>query len=212
MTHVVSLPPNLNLALTSCALVGIHTTQEVTALASGLPVDGVGAYQRTMARLVVPVVAGDVLDIEGRQRVTNNIGPNEYTAGIGYWFDGYDLDDGVPSGDPAKVWTRIGSLNGENVDRDLLHHLPIHLHDVYQVPTSWPEGHRMVVSFRACAASTAWMRNGGTDKISVDDYGVLTVRHYRPTVDDPRWADVTTLQQQVDTLAAQVAVLIPPQN
>jgi hypothetical protein len=31
----------------------------------------------------------------------------------------------------------------------------------------------------------------------------------RPHVDDPRWTDVTALQQQVTELAAQVAALTP---
>lgn len=157
-------------------LAALHTTREVVALNTGLPVGGTaGGQQRTLARLVVGVEAGDVLDIEGRQRVTNNIGPTRYTVGVGYWIDSYDVDDGAPS--PDKLWTRLGSLNGDNVDKTR-HHLPIHLHDVYQVPANWPAGHRITVVFRADAHSTAWQTNGGGDRLTVDDYGVLTVRRW----------------------------------
>lgn len=180
MTRAIS-PPNLDAAFTGLTLAGIHTTREVTALASGLPVGGTSGGQiRTLARIVVPVAAGDVLDVEGRQRVTNDVGPKTYTVGVGYWLDAYDCDDGLTSSDPGKLWTRIGSLNGGNVDRSIVHHLPLHLHDVYQVPASWPAGHRMCVLFRGDAHSTAWNTNGGSDRITVDDYGVLTVRRYRP--------------------------------
>jgi hypothetical protein len=172
-------PPNLNFASGPLDLVGIWSTREVTALSGGLPVGGVSGEQiRTLARIVVPVEPGDVLDMSGRQRVTNNIGPSRYTVGIGYWFDAYDMDDGLSSAE--RTWTRVGSLNGQNVDRSIVHHLAVHLEDIWQVPTSWPEGHRAVLCFRADAHSTAWAANGGGDRIDVDDYGVLTARRYQP--------------------------------
>jgi hypothetical protein len=169
----------LNLATGTVSLVGIWTTREVVAIPGDLPVGGTSGNQmRTMARIVVPVDAGDVLDISGRQRVTNDIGPSKYTVGVGYWFDVYDMDDGMSGAD--RVWTRIGSLNGQNVDRSIVHHLPLHLEDVWVVPADWPVGHRAVVCFRADAHSTAWNANGGGDRITVDDYGVLTVRRWAP--------------------------------
>jgi hypothetical protein len=210
MTLVVA-PANVNAAFTGLELAGIYTTTEVTAQVSDLPVvaSSSGAI-RTMARIVVPVAAGDVLDLDGRQRVTNDVGPSYYTVGIGYWWDAYDVDDGLDSADPAKVWTRVSPANGQNVDRSVVHHLPLTLvGDVYRVPETWPPGHRMVVCFRANAASTAYGVNGGGDKVTVDSYGAITVRRYRPKVDDPRWSDLTTLQDQVAALAAQVAALTP---
>lgn len=208
----VIAPANVNAAFTGLELAGIYTTTEVTAQASDLPVvaASTGAI-RTMARIVVPVEAGDVLDLDGRQRVTNDVGPTYYTVGIGYWWDTYDADDGLDSGDPAKIWTRIPPVNGQNVDRSIVHHLPLTLvADVYRVPAGWPPGHRMVVCFRANASSTAYAVNSGADKVTVDNYGVITVRRYRPKVDDPRWSGLAALQEQVTELAAQVAALTPP--
>lgn len=166
-------PSNLTLA-------GLHTTRQVVG--TQLPVGGkAGLQKRMVARLIIPVQAGDLLDIEGRQRVTNDLGrqpgQTRYTVGVGYWLDSYNVDDGVAYA--SKTWTRLGSLNGDNVSPDR-HHMPLHLHDVYEVPAGWPDGHRMVVVFRADAHSTKWAVNGGNDKVTVDDYGVLTVRRYRP--------------------------------
>lgn len=194
--------PNLNLSTGPLTVVNIVTTREVTAIAGDLPIgDTSGEQIRTLARVVVPVAAGDVLDISGRQRVTNDVGPIWYGAGVGFWFDIYDMDDGATSAD--RMWTRIGSLNGTNVDRKVIHHAVLPLEDVWQVVPEWPAGHRMVVCFRADAHSTLAGANG-PDKITVDDYGVLTVRQYRPPVDDPRVAD---LEARVADLEARVAAL-----
>lgn len=185
-------PKNVNYATGRLEHVGTWTTQEVTALPGDLPVGGVAGGQiRTLARMIIPVDAGDFLEIDGWQRVTNDIGPVRYTTGVGYWVEVYDVDDGLTTADPDRVWLRVSSLNGQNVDRSIVHHLPLTLSGAnWTVPADWPPGHRAVVCFRADAHSTGWDDNGGGDKITVDDYGVLTVRRWRPWVDDPRWADV----------------------
>lgn len=155
----------------------IHATTEVTA--SNLPVTGTaGGALRTMARLIVPTNPGNILDISGRMRVTNDIGPVKYAVGIGYHYWAYDLDDGL---DPHPWW-RIGPSNGENVlPVPYTHHMPMHLEDIYQVPLNWVPGHRIVIVFRADAHSTGWNRNNCQDKITVDQtYGVLSVTEYEP--------------------------------
>lgn len=163
----------------SMTLAALHTTDEcVTAT---LPVDGVATTWRTVMRAVVPVEAGDVLDVEARARVTNDTGRNRgqpgYTCGIGYHLWAYDVDaPGGSSGD----WWQISTLNGDNVSRDR-HHMPLHTSTVYQVPAAWPSGHRIVVALRVDAHSTAWVSG---DTITVDgDYAHMTVR---------RWAAVLT--------------------
>ncbi|HZX39510.1 MAG TPA: hypothetical protein VFF37_14475 [Streptomyces sp.] len=183
-------PKNINHATGPLTHVGTWTTQEVVALAGDLPVGGVSGEQiRTLARMVIPVEAGDFLEIDGWQRVTNDIGPVKYTSGAGFFAEVYDMDDGASSTD--RVWLRVSSLNGQNVDRSIVHHLPLTLSGAnWTVPADWPAGHRAVVCFRADAHSTAWNANGGGDKVTVDDYGVLTVRRWKPAVDDPRWAEV----------------------
>lgn len=182
-------PKKVNVSTGPMTLLDLYTTQEVTALSSGLPVgDTSGEQSRTVARIVVPVAAGDVLDVSGRQRVTNDIGPKAYTVGVGYWFDVYDMDDGTSSAD--RTWLRIGSLNGTNVDRSIIHHVALHLEDVWVVPDDWPVGHRAVVCFRADAHSTQAAANGGADRLTVDDYGVLTVRRYRTALDFPTRTEV----------------------
>jgi hypothetical protein len=209
-------PKNINLTVAGYYPASVHTTQEVTALSGDLPVGGVSGEQiRTLARIVVPVDPGDALACEGRQRVTNDIGPIRYVVGVGCWWDAYDADDGLATSDPAKVWTRISSLDGQNVDRSVVHHLPLTLTgDVYKVPADWPTGHRIVVCFRADAHSTAWASNGGGDKVTVDDYGVLTVTRWRPIQPDPAAADlqaqVVDLRDELAGLKERVATLEDP--
>jgi hypothetical protein len=166
----------------------IYTTTEVTA--TNLPVSGIAGDQlRTMARLVVPVNPGDILDITGRMRVTNDIGPIKYAVGIGYHYWAYDVDDGLD----VHPWWRIGPSNGENVTPvPYTHHMPMHLEDVYEIPAEWVPGHQIVIVFRADAHSTGWNRNTGKrvdgvlttpDKITVDvAYGRMTIRKYEPKV------------------------------
>lgn len=158
-------------------LVALYTTDETVPTA--LPIGGTaGAQKRMILRLIIPVQAGDLLDVSGRARVTNDVAGTRYTVGVGFWPDSYDLDDGVAYA--SKVWTQIGAWSGDNVTPDR-HHMPLVLTgDLYEVPANWPAGHRMVVVFRADAHSTAWNVNGGGDALTVDgDYDTLTVRQYR---------------------------------
>jgi hypothetical protein len=147
--------------------VGLFATDEV--IAATLPVDLASDTYRTMLRVVVPAAAGDLLDVDARARVTNDVG---YTVGIGYHLWAYDADSGQGTAGP---WWRIGSLNGDNVFSPR-HHMPLHTSTVYQVPADWPAGHRIVVVLRADAHSTAWKAG---DTITVDQlYGQLTVRRW----------------------------------
>ncbi|WP_416983564.1 hypothetical protein [Streptomyces sp. T028] len=158
-------------------LLGIHATDEVPA--STLPIGlSSGLGFRTLLRIVVPVTAGDVLDVSGRARVTNDTSPG-YTVGVGYHLWMYDADNGLGS---AGSWTRISSLCGDNVSRDR-HHMPLLVDTVYTVPADWPVNpdtgipHRMTVVLRGDAMST--LADG--QSITVDkEYGQLTLRRYRP--------------------------------
>jgi hypothetical protein len=150
---------------------GLYATNEVPA--KTLPIGtGPGQGYRTLLRVVVPVAAGDVLDIVGRARVTNDTSP-AYTVGVGYHLWMYDADDGLGSGGP---WTQISSLCGDNVDHTR-HHMPLLTDTVYTVPADWPAGHRMTIVLRGDAMSTA----ADGQSITVDQaYGQLTVRRYQP--------------------------------
>lgn len=189
MVHTVA-PKNVNLATGPLTLAGMWTTQEVIALSGDLPVGGVSGEQtKTLARIVVPVDAGDTLVVDGWQRVTNDIGPNRYTVGVGFWIEIYDVDDGLTTASPEREWRRISSFSGQNVDRSIVHHLPLNVEGVvWTVPADWPAGHRATVCFRADAHSTGWDDNAKADKVTVDDYGSLTVHRWKPATDDPRWA------------------------
>jgi hypothetical protein len=161
-------------ALPALRLAALHATDEVTA--STLPVDLPVDTWRTMLRLVVPVDAGDVLDVHGWARVTNDTGRDRgepgYTVGVGYHLWAYDADSGQGTAGP---WWRISPLKGDNVTR-ARHHMPLDISTVYQVPADWPAGHRIVVVLRADAHSTAWVKG---DTLTVDQsYGHLTVRRW----------------------------------
>lgn len=152
-------------------LVDVYRTRDVPA--TKLPIGtGPGQGYRTLLRVVVPVDAGDELDIVGRARVTNDTSPG-YTVGVGYHLWMYDADNGQGS---AGTWTQISSLCGDNVDR-VRHHMPLLTDAVYTVPADWPSDHRMVVVLRGDAMSTA----ADGQAITVDQaYGQLTVRRYAP--------------------------------
>lgn len=158
-------------------LAGLHATDEVTA--STLPVDLATDTYRTMLRAIVPVDAGDLLDVEAWARVTNDTGKDRgepgYVVGVGWHLWAYDLDNGLGSSGP---WWRISPSDGDNVSRSR-HHMPLSINTVYQVPADWPAGHRIVVVLRADAHSTAAVDG---DTLTVDkDYGHLTVRRWAPT-------------------------------
>lgn len=158
----------MTLAATYSTSVVVATTMPLGTWAGQVP--------RTILRVIVPVQAGDVLDVDGWLRCTNDCG---YTVGVesGLWQ--YDCDplpgpDGTVPTVAARPWALMGPMIGDNVDAPR-HHLPQAITAVYQVPADWPAGHRMVVVLRADAASTA-AQSG--DAVTVDPLGVLTVRRW----------------------------------
>jgi hypothetical protein len=155
----------------SLTLAGVYATDEVPA--TTLPIGlGPGLGYRTLLRVIVPVEPGDLLDISGRARVTNDTNP-AYTVGVGYHLWMYDCDNGQGS---SGTWTKISTDCGDNVDHDR-HHMPLLTDTLYTVPATWPTGHRMVIVLRGDAMSTR--ADGQT--ITVDKaYGQLTVRRYQP--------------------------------
>lgn len=147
----------------------VHWTTEVVA--TTLPVDLPTDTWRTMIRQVVPVAAGDTLDVLAWARVTNDVG---YTVGVGWHLWVYDCELGTSS-----TWTKISPSLGDNVT-STRHHMPLMISAVWAVPVYWPEGHRVVVVLRADAHSTAAVSG---DTLTVDDgYGALTVHRYIPEV------------------------------
>ena len=117
---------------------GIWYTDEVVA--GKLAVDRSASSWATMLRLVVPVTAGDLLDVAAWACVTNDVG---YTVGWHLWQ--YDVDDGVPA--VRKVWRRISPSLGDNVDRPR-HHLPLAIPASTASP---PPGPRAIASLSCCA-------------------------------------------------------------
>lgn len=153
-------------------LLGLHATDEVPATKVKVQAAAGLAYA-TLLRVVVPVSAGDVLDVSGRARVTNDTANPAYTIGVGYHLWQYDVDNGLGA---SGTWTRISSYCGDNVTRDR-HHMPLLVDTVYTVPEDWPDGHRMTVVLRGDAHSTA----ADGQYLTVDPlYGQLTVRRYTP--------------------------------
>jgi hypothetical protein len=178
---------------TGMRCLGVYTERErsTTTLPVGATAD---TGLRTVAVLSVgqrgadtpgALLPGDLLKIYGRVRFTNDIGPISYTVGISAWFDGYDIDDGVASAD--KVWVSswlpdsdFGARSGMNVDRNIVHHLLMSLPgDWYQIPDTFPAGHRLAVAWRGAAASTAYAKNGGGDVITIDNYVSIAAEHWR---------------------------------
>ncbi|MFF8953895.1 hypothetical protein ACF09I_34615 [Streptomyces sp. NPDC014940] len=154
-----------------CTLAGIYATDEVSA--KTLPIGtGPGQGYRTLGRVVVPVAPGDVLDITGRARVTNDTAPS-YVVGVGYHLWMYDCDNGLGS---SGKWWQISTSCGDNVDHER-HHMPLLTDTLYTVPADWPAGHRMAIALRGDAMSTA----ADGQALTVDQgYGQLTVRRYAP--------------------------------
>jgi hypothetical protein len=130
-----------------------------------------GQEYRTMARVIVPVIAGDMLDCDGRARVTNDAPEPRYTVGVSTALWAYDCDDGLGSSGP---WTQIDVSTGDNVD-PARHHMPVAITAVYTVPATWPPGHRIVIVLRSDAASTQARAN---DALTVDPLTRLTVRRW----------------------------------
>lgn len=164
-------------ALVPALVTATSETQRPVALyaddavvASSIPVDlSPDTPVRTM-RVVVPVQAGDVLDVTAEGRITNDVG---YNVGVGSRLQWYDVDDGI-AWPHAWPWPQIGTPTGDNVPPQR-HHMPLTLTRVYQVPADWPDGHRMVINLMVDAHSTAW-KSG--DTLTVDGYGQLVVRRW----------------------------------
>lgn len=157
----------MSVATGALTLTGIYSTETVTA--STLPIDLSTSTWRTVIRQVLPVSAGDTLDITAWARVTNDVG---YTVGVGWHLWVYDCDSGLGT---AGTWWKISPSLGDNVTKDR-HHMPLHISMVHAVPDDWPKDHRMVVVLRADAHSTAAVDG---DTLTVDQtYGHLAVRRY----------------------------------
>ncbi len=153
-------------------LLGVYATDEVPATRMKVRT-AAGLGYATLLRIVVPVAAGDVLDISARARVSNNTSSPSYTIGFGYHLWQYDVDNGVGAN---GEWTRISTFCGDNVD-PTRHHMPAVTDTLYTVPADWPAGHRMTVVFRGDAMSTA----ADGQYLTIDpEYGQLTVRRYIP--------------------------------
>lgn len=148
--------------------VAVYADDELVT--TGIPVDLSPDTPVRLMRVVVPVSAGDVLDITAEARVTNDVG---YNIGVGSRLQWYDVDDGVPW-PHAQPWTPIGTPTGDNVPPQR-HHMPLTLTRVYRVPDDWPSGHRMVINLMVDAHSTAWKKG---DRLTVDPYGQLVVRRW----------------------------------
>ena len=141
-----------------------------TVVTSSIPVDLSPDTPVRVMRVVVPVAAGDFLDITAEARVTNDL---TYNVGVGSRLQWYDVDDGI-AWPHATPWTTIGTPTGDNVDPQR-HHMPLTLTRAYTVPADWPPNHRMVINLMVDAHSTAW-KSGNT--ITVDAYGGLVVRKW----------------------------------
>jgi hypothetical protein len=152
------------------ALASVCSTNETTA--TTLPIGSwAGQAYRTIARLIVPVAPGDVLDIDGRARVTNDASEPRYNVGVETGLWGYDVDTELGS---SGAWWLLDAQTGDNVTPDR-HHLPVAITGVYTVPADWPAGHRLVVVLRCDAESTA-ARAG--DALTVNKLTRLTVRRW----------------------------------
>lgn len=165
------------------ALEYVHSTNEVVPddLVIDLPTD----TWKTILRVVVPVQAGDLLDVSAWMKVTDDVG---YNVGVGIHLWWYDVDNGLGS---SGTWSRLdpdaGSA-GMNVTKDV-HHLTLGVSVPYLVPADWPvdpdtgKPHRIAIALRADAHSTLWDRDGdglAEDRLTVDGCGRLTVRRKVP--------------------------------
>lgn len=158
-------------------LIALPPLADETLMTAAIPVDLSSNTPKPLYRKVTgPLSPGDLLDISGDARVTNNCGypsGTRYTIGVGWHLWRYTY---VGAGASAGPWTRIGHLMGANVTPDT-HHLDLHINRLYVVPADWTPGDRMAVILQADAHSTAWEANGGDDTLDVDaGYGQLIVR------------------------------------
>lgn len=160
-------------------LKGLYSNDTTT---SGLeiPVDTRTDTWRTVATIVVPVDPGDVMTVDARARVTSEL---PYPVGIGAHLWMYDCDpepdeNGVVAKVAERPWARIAPSWGMNVTREI-HHLPVGLGALWQVPANWPyrpDGtpHRVVFALRVDAHSTAAVT--GDEVVGDSGYTLLRVR------------------------------------
>ncbi|WP_406188993.1 hypothetical protein [[Kitasatospora] papulosa] len=175
------------LASTGLTLVGVQASDDVQT--ASIPIDLPSDTYRLLYRVITgPLYPGDLLDISGDARVSNNAGypsGTRYTVGVGWHLWAYSYTDPARSSGP---WWRISQLMGDNVD-PTRHHMPLHISTLHRVPDDHPPGHRLAICFRGDAHSTAWKANGGSDVLTVDaGYGQLIVRRWAavpPTEPEP---------------------------
>lgn len=147
---------------------GTYTTREVTTAALAVS-SAPGVAYATLLRLVVPAEPGDILDITARARVSNTTEFPLVAVGYGLWF----FDAELPPED--RIWTQIGPQREGSTD-PVKTVLAMHAEDVYQVPTEWPTGHRMVVVYRGDAYAPDLDPEAPTVSLDVDaGYGSVTV-------------------------------------
>lgn len=158
-------------------LLNLYSSSDVVPTTA--PISTAPGTFRTVLRKVVSVTPGDVLEVKGWFKVTDDVG---YNVGVGAHLWQYDVDNGLGS---AGVWTRLDPEHGSvgmNVTPSM-HHLTTHIHLPYEVPADWPLDpetgayHRMCIVLRMDAHSTAAQTG---DTLTVDPYGRLTVHRYRP--------------------------------
>lgn len=135
----------------------------------------------TLYRIVVPCLRGDRMRIYAETRMTNDIGPLTVGAGIGIRLGWYRYDTSLPGNGEGDLVT-FPKSSGTNVDRSLIHHVQLSMVRTWVAPADWPEGpQRVVFRFIGDAHSSVWDRNGGGDRITVDDAGLISVDRWTTT-------------------------------
>ena len=141
---------------------------------ASIPVDLPTTTGKRLLRVVLPAtIAGDVLDITYKVGLTNNCG---YTIGVGahIWYYAYSDPDGW-----ANRVQISDMLTGQNVDTEIVHHLPLNVSFTWRVPADWDKG-RMVLALVVDAHSTAW-KAGDTLKVE-PGYAQLRVHRWTDPV------------------------------
>ncbi|MFI1701946.1 hypothetical protein ACH419_39200 [Streptomyces bobili] len=135
-----------------------------------IPVDLPTTTGKRLIRVILPAtLAGDVLDISFKVGLTNNAG---YVIGAGahIWYYPYLDPDGW-----AKRVQISDMLTGQNVDTNIVHHLPMAASFSWRVPADWDWG-RMGLALVVDAHSTAW-KPGDTLKVE-SGYAQLRVHRW----------------------------------
>lgn len=103
---------------------------------------------RTLYSLTLVTQPGDVVALDARAHVTDDLGKN---VGVGYHLWVTDIDT------VGAVAVRVGDPNGYDSDNVIpaRHHMPISTTGVWQAPLTWPAGHRALFEYRVNAFSSA---------------------------------------------------------